>query len=110
MTCRSSSTAGGWRFVNQRFCRSRASERGKPYRSGAPERYVTTPLLIMHGEVDFRCPIGQAEEMYTALKRQGKAAVLVRYPAEGHGFKQPHHVVDRWERTVAWFDHYLKRP
>jgi len=46
VTWRSSSNAGGRRLVNHRFSRSRATSRGKPYRSGAPDSNVTTPLLM----------------------------------------------------------------
>jgi len=70
---------------------------------------VTTPLMLLHGEADLRCPIGQAEEMFTALRKQGKTAVMIRYPSAGHGLSQPHQIADRWERTVAWLNHYLKQ-
>jgi dipeptidyl aminopeptidase/acylaminoacyl peptidase len=52
--------------------------------------------------------ITQAEEMYTALKRRGVETVLVRYPREGHGLREPKHRVDALERTLAWFDRFLK--
>jgi len=69
---------------------------------------VTTPVLILHGEADLRCPLGQSEEFFTALKRQGKEAVLVTYPGEYHGFTKPSHWTDRYARVLAWFEHYLK--
>ena len=68
---------------------------------------VTTPLLLMHGENDLRCPVGQSEEFFTALRSQHKTCVFVRYPGEGHQLKQPRHIADRLERTVAWFEYYL---
>lgn len=67
---------------------------------------VTTPLLLLHGESDMRVPISQSEEFYVALKRLGKTAVMVRYPGEFHGLKRPVHRVDRYERLLAWFEHY----
>jgi acylaminoacyl-peptidase len=72
-------------------------------------RNVTTPVLILHGESDLRCPVGQGEEFFTALKRQKKQAVFVRYPGEFHGFKKPSHIVDRYKRLLAWFEYHLKR-
>ena len=69
---------------------------------------VTTPVLILHGEADLRCPLGQSEEFFTALKRQGKEAVLVTYPGEYHGFTKPSHWTDRYARVLSWFEHYLK--
>jgi dipeptidyl aminopeptidase/acylaminoacyl peptidase len=46
--------------------------------------------------------------MFTALRRRGVDAVLARYPREGHGFREPKHLLDRTERTLAWFEKYLK--
>jgi dipeptidyl aminopeptidase/acylaminoacyl peptidase len=77
----------------------------------SPLRYVKqaqTPTLFIHGEQDNDVHITQAEEMYTALKRRGVESVLVRYPREGHGLREPRHRVDALERTLAWFDRFLK--
>ncbi|HAX26138.1 MAG TPA: hypothetical protein DCX80_14040, partial [Chloroflexi bacterium] len=43
---------------------------------------VNTPLLIVHSENDLRCPIGQAEELFTALRKLGKTTEFVRFPNE----------------------------
>lgn len=45
---------------------------------------ATTPTLIIEGENDYRCPIGQGEELYTALRRRGVEAVLVRLQGASH--------------------------
>jgi dipeptidyl aminopeptidase/acylaminoacyl peptidase len=77
----------------------------------SPIRYVRdaqTPLLLIHGELDNDVHITQAEEMYTALRRRNVETVLVRYPREGHGFREPRHRLDALERTLAWFDRFLK--
>ena len=71
-------------------------------------RKVETPILLLHGEADVRCPVDQSEMYYTALKRLGKEAVFVRYPGQFHGLVKPSYVQDRWLRTIGWFDHYLK--
>ena len=67
---------------------------------------VETPFMLMHGEKDLRCPVSQSEEFYSALKRQGKEAIMIRYPDEYHGLRRPVHRVDRYERMVAWFNYY----
>lgn len=67
---------------------------------------VASPLLLLHGENDLRCPISQSEEFYIALKRLGKEAVMVRYPDEFHGPKRPVHILDRYERILAWFNYH----
>ena len=71
-------------------------------------RQVQTPTLFIHGENDNDVHITQAEEMFMALKRLGVQTVLVRYPREGHGLREPKHRVDALERTINWFDRYVK--
>lgn len=77
----------------------------------SPLRYVRqaqTPTMFIHGEQDNDVHITQAEEMYMGLKRRGVDTVLVRYPREGHGLREPRHRVGALERTLAWFDRLLK--
>ena len=71
-------------------------------------RQVQTPTLFLHGENDNDVHITQAEEMYMGLKRRGVEAVFVRYPREGHGLREPKHRVDALERTINWFDRFVK--
>jgi len=70
--------------------------------------HATTPTLFIHGEQDNDVHITEAEQMYTALRRRGVEAALARYPREGHGFSEPKHNLDRMQRTLDWFDKYLK--
>ncbi|HEX5733305.1 MAG TPA: S9 family peptidase [Blastocatellia bacterium] len=77
----------------------------------SPLRYVKnvqTPTLLIHGEQDMDVHITQAEEMYTALKQRGVESVLVRYPREGHGLREPAHRLDYMNRSLAWFDRFLR--
>ncbi|MEC0331305.1 S9 family peptidase [Paenibacillus macerans] len=71
---------------------------------------IETPLLILHGENDYRTPISQAEELYTALKRYGKTTKLIRYPSSNHTLLKsgkPSLRVDSFEQVNAWFGQYL---
>jgi dipeptidyl aminopeptidase/acylaminoacyl peptidase len=77
----------------------------------SPIRYakdVTTPTMFIHGEQDNDVHITQAEEMYMALKRRGIETVMVRYPREGHGLREPLHRLDQINRMLAWFDRFIK--
>lgn len=69
---------------------------------------IKTPVLILHGEADPNTFIANSKEMYTALKTLGKTVEFVRYPREGHGFREPNHRIDEIERALEWFNRYLK--
>jgi dipeptidyl aminopeptidase/acylaminoacyl peptidase len=69
---------------------------------------VKTPTLVIVGERDAECPASQSYEFWHALKTLGVPTQLVIYPGEGHLFLEPKHQADRLERTVGWFDNYLK--
>ncbi|GAA2840251.1 dipeptidyl aminopeptidase/acylaminoacyl peptidase [Leucobacter komagatae] len=66
---------------------------------------VRTPTLIVHGGEDHRCPVGQAEQWFTALREQGVPTELVLYPGGAHGFLsngRPSHRADWNRRIVDW--------
>jgi dipeptidyl aminopeptidase/acylaminoacyl peptidase len=68
---------------------------------------VKTPLLILHAERDFRCPIEQAEQFFVALKVLGKEAVFVRYQDDTHELTRggkPKNRIDHARRIADWFD------
>ena len=74
---------------------------------------IKTPLLIIHSDGDLRCPRGQAEELFSALRLQRKTVEFVRYPAEtSHGLSRsgpPSLRLDRLNRNLAWLDRWLKK-
>ncbi len=66
---------------------------------------VTTPVLLVHGERDERCPIEQSEQFFTALRRSGTPAVLARFPGESHTFTasgRPDHRIARLRLILDW--------
>jgi len=67
-----------------------------------------TPTMLMHGENDNDVPIAEAEQFYIALKDVGVDTVMVRYPREGHGIREPKHVVDWTDRSIKWYEKYFK--
>jgi dipeptidyl aminopeptidase/acylaminoacyl peptidase len=71
-------------------------------------KQVRTPTLVVVGERDAECPAPQSFEFWHALKTLGVPTKLVVYAGEGHGFKDPAHRRDQQQRTIAWFDTYLK--
>ena len=71
---------------------------------------VNTPVLLMHGEADVRCPIAQSEEYFVVLKRLEKEVEFVRFPECTHLFQRMGHPKMREEylaRTLGWFKKWL---
>ncbi|MCQ4088503.1 S9 family peptidase [Saccharibacillus sp. JS10] len=73
-------------------------------------QHVRTPLLILHGEQDLRCPIEQGEQLYIALKRLGRKTRFVRFPKANHELSRGGHPslrVARLSHIAGWMDEYL---
>ncbi len=73
-------------------------------------KHITTPLLILHSEEDLRCPVEQAEQLFVALRKQRKEAVLVRFPDENHDLSRtgrPRHRLERFRILLDWFGRHL---
>jgi dipeptidyl aminopeptidase/acylaminoacyl peptidase len=71
---------------------------------------ITTPLLIIHSEQDWRCPLEQAQRLYVALRSRDATVELLLFPGEGHELSRsgvPQHRVARFEAILDWFDRYL---
>ncbi len=81
------------------------------YAKFSPHQFAAkfkTPTLVIHGELDFRVPIGEGLQLFTALKRQGVPSRLLYFPDEGHWILKPKNG-KLWNETVLdWFDRYLK--
>jgi dipeptidyl aminopeptidase/acylaminoacyl peptidase len=80
----------------------------------SPMKYIgnaKTPTLIIHNEMDLRCPIEQGEQAFVALKRLGVDSELVRFPDEFHGLSRSGRTdrrIARLNHILRWFDRYLK--
>jgi len=85
------------------------------YMHQSPINYVDrceTPLLIIHGSEDALCDVSEAEQMFKALKVQGKPVEWILFLGESHDMARggtPQNRVARLERIAAWFDQYLTR-
>ncbi|MGH2390333.1 MAG: alpha/beta hydrolase family protein, partial [Chloroflexota bacterium] len=67
---------------------------------------IAAPLLLLNGMEDWRCPIEQAEQLYTALKRRGRTVEMVRFPGESHGMLangRPRSRLTRCRHILRWF-------
>ncbi len=67
---------------------------------------ITTPLLMLQGEADLRCPPADNEQLFVALRALGKPVEYVLYPEETHlmqSIARPDRRIDMLERKLAWF-------
>src|SRR6266481_1831709 len=72
---------------------------------------IKTPTLVMTGEEDYRTPISEAEQFYSALKLLNIEAVLVRVPEEPHGIsRRPSHHIAKMLYVAGWFDQHKSKP
>ena len=82
---------------------------------GDPDRYIrnspmfhadkaTTPIMLIHGDLDYSTLLAQAEEMFTALHREGKDVLFVKYLGEQHVIVQPQNQLDMWSRVFSFLE------
>ena len=67
---------------------------------------IHVPMLLIHSEEDFRCPINQAEELWMTLKWLGRDVTFYRFPGENHELSRagsPVHRRQRAEIILDWF-------
>ena len=78
------------------------------YREKSPITYasnIKTPTLILHSQEDYRCPIEQAEQLFSNLKRRGVKTAMLRFPGESHELSRsgtPNHRKQRFDHVIKW--------
>ncbi len=81
------------------------------YRKWSPHVYAKdfkTPTLVTHGELDYRVPLAESFQLFTALQRQGIPSRLVVFPDEGHVISGPQNNVRWWKEIHRWLKSYLR--
>jgi len=72
---------------------------------------IVTPTLFIHSDEDYRCPLEQALQLYTAMVDQGVEARFALFHGENHELSRsgkPTHRVRRLEEITNWMEKYLK--
>ena len=89
----------------------KSDELKEKYDAFSPHRFVgnwRTPLLVIHGEKDFRVPVTQGMEAFTAAQVQGVPSRFLYFPGEGHWVSKPQNSV-LWQRVFFdWLETHLK--
>lgn len=71
------------------------------------ENFIT-PMLVVHGEKDYRVVVTQGLELYGVLKGKGVPARLVYFPDENHWVMQPQNSIFWYKEVGDWFNRFLK--
>jgi dipeptidyl aminopeptidase/acylaminoacyl peptidase len=83
-------------------------EKFSPHKKAANLGKFKTPMLLIQNDLDFRCPVSQGQELFTALKRQGVEAKFINFPDEGHWVLKPKNG-EFWHREVfAWLKKHVE--
>jgi dipeptidyl aminopeptidase/acylaminoacyl peptidase len=82
------------------------------YAKWSPNNYVQefhTPTLAIHGEQDFRVPLNQGLELFTALQMQKVPSKLLLFPDEGHWVLKPQNSILWYKTFIDWMDSWVKK-
>ena len=83
------------------------------YAKWSPSSFVKdfkTPTLVIHGELDYRVPVGQALQLFTALQLQKVPSKLLLFPDEGHWVLKPQNSILWYHTFLDWIGEWLKKP
>ncbi len=83
------------------------------YAKWSPSFYVKdfkTPTLVFHGELDYRVPVDQGQQLFTALQMQKIPSKLVLFPDEGHWVLKPQNSVLWYDQFLEWIGEWTKKP
>lgn len=87
-------------------------DRGEIYRRWSPGEYVKnfkTPTLVVHGDLDYRVPVGEGMQMFTALQRMKVPSEYLNFPDEGHWVGKPQNALLWYKTVIGWWDRWQKK-
>lgn len=82
------------------------------YEKWSPSFYVKnfrTPTLVIHGQNDFRVPVTQGFQMFTALQRMGVPSRLLYFPDEDHFVRKPQNACLWWKTVYEWIAKWIDK-
>jgi dipeptidyl aminopeptidase/acylaminoacyl peptidase len=91
--------------------------RQRPPQDNSPCRFadeITTPMLVIHGDKDYRVPVGEALRLWWDLCSRSKAAdgpgphKFLHFPDEGHFIRKPHNIKIFYDTMLAFLDHHVR--
>jgi dipeptidyl aminopeptidase/acylaminoacyl peptidase len=80
------------------------------YEKWSPNRFINnfdTPTLVTAGELDFRVPVDQSLQLFTALQLKGVPSKLIVFPDEGHWIQKPQNSEFWYTNVLDWFGKHM---
>lgn len=80
------------------------------YRAASPDvsiANVRTPMLVIHGNLDYRVPISEALQLWTDLRRHDVPSQYLYFPDENHWILKPGNAMVWYETVLAFLDHHV---
>lgn len=81
------------------------------YDANSPHRFadrIRTPMLVIHGERDFRVPAAEGIRLFTILQLQGVPSQFLYFPDEGHWILKPQNVRLWYQTVLAFLEHHVR--
>ena len=82
------------------------------YNKWSPHKFAAnfkTPTLVTQGEIDYRVPVDQSLQLYTALQLNNTPSKLIVFPDEGHWIMKPQNSEFWYGEVLSWFEKHLKQ-
>jgi dipeptidyl aminopeptidase/acylaminoacyl peptidase len=94
-----------WEFKGTPWDNPRMYEKWSPHRA---VKNFDTPTLVIHGELDYRVPVDQGLQLYTALQRRKVPSKLLYFPDEGHWILKPRNSELWYSSFLDWLSRHVK--
>ncbi len=81
------------------------------YRKWSPHlsaKNFKTPLLVVHGQLDYRLDVSEGFQLFTTLQRLGIPSEMLYFPDEGHWVLKPQNSQLWWQTVTDWVDRWTK--
>jgi dipeptidyl aminopeptidase/acylaminoacyl peptidase len=98
-----------WEFEGFPWENPQMYERWSPSNPDNVKRF-RTPTLVTQGEIDYRVPVGQGQQLFTALQEMKIPSKLILFPDEGHWIQKPQNSQFWYQQVLDWLANYGRIP
>jgi dipeptidyl aminopeptidase/acylaminoacyl peptidase len=101
-----------WEFKGRPWDYYGKPDAENPYRKWSPmlaAKNFKTPMLVVHGQLDYRLDVSEGYQMFTTLQRLKVPSKMLYFPDEGHWVLKPQNARLWWKTVNDWVDEWLKQ-